>query len=53
MGVFNKIFAALAGKTGQSNRIMIDATRLKARRTTASLLKGELFSDVSDALKAA
>ncbi len=53
MGVFNRIFAELAGQTGEPDRIMIDATRLKAHRTAASLLKGGLFPDVSDAPKAA
>ena len=39
LGVFNQIFAALAAKGGKSNRLMIDATHLKAHRTAASLLK--------------
>ncbi len=39
LGVFNKIFAALARKGGKPERIMIDATHLKAHRTAASLLK--------------
>ena len=37
LGVFNKIFAKLAGKGGKPERIMIDATHLKAHRTAASL----------------
>lgn len=37
MGVFNLIFAELAGKVGEPDRIMIDATHLKAHRTAASL----------------
>ena len=53
LGVFNRIFAELAGKAGEPDRIMIDATRLKAHRTAASLLKGGLFPDVSGAPKAA
>jgi transposase len=53
LGVFNKIFAALAAKGGKPQRIMIDATHLKAHRTAASLLKKGLFPDVSDAPKAA
>lgn len=53
MGVFNKIFAELAGQAGQPDRIMIDATHLKAHRTAASLLKKGLFPDVSGAPKAA
>ena len=53
LGVFNKIFAELAGKGGRSERLMIDATHLKAHRTAASLLKKGLFPDVSGAPKAA
>jgi len=53
LGVFNRIFAELAGKAGEPDTIMIDATHLKAHRTAASLLKGGLFPDVSDAPKAA
>lgn len=52
-GVFNRIFVELAGKAGEPDRIMIDATHLKAHRTAASLLKGGLFPDVSGAPKAA
>jgi transposase len=47
LGVFNKIFAALARKGGRPHRLMIDATHLKAHRTAASLLKKGLFPDVS------
>ncbi|MDJ0390862.1 IS5 family transposase [Roseomonas sp. E05] len=43
MGVFNRIFAGLAGRKGQPGRLMIDATHLKAHRTAASLLKKGLF----------
>ena len=53
LGVFNKIFAALAHKGRKPERVMIDATHLKAHRTAASLLKKGLFPDVSDAPKAA
>ncbi len=53
LGVFNKIFAALAAKGGKTDRLMIDATHLKAHRTAASLLKKDLFPDVSGAPKAA
>ena len=53
MGIFNRIFAELAGKTGTPDRLMIDATHLKAHRTAASLLKKGLFPDVSDGPKAA
>ena len=52
-GVFNKIFAELAGKVGKPSRIMIDATHLKAHRTAASLLKKGLFPDVSAGPRAA
>jgi putative transposase len=51
--VLNKIFAELAGDGGKPERMMIDATHLKAHRTTASLLKKGLFPDVSGAPKAA
>ena len=53
LGVFNRIFAELAAKGGRSERLMIDATHLKAHRTAASLLKKGLFPDVSGAPKAA
>ena len=53
LGVFNRIFAERAGKAGEPERIMIDATHLKAYRTAASLLKGGLFPDVSGAPKVA
>ena len=53
LGVFNRIFAALAAKGAKSERLMIDATHLKAHRTAASLFKKGLFPGVSDAPKAA
>ena len=53
LGVFNRIFAELAGKGPKPMRLMIDATHLKAHRTAASLLKKGLFPDVSGARKAA
>ena len=53
LGVFSKIFAALASKGPKPERLMIDATHLKAHRTAASLLKKGLFPDVSGAPKAA
>ena len=40
LGVFNRIFAELAGQAGEPDTITIDATHLKAHRTAASLLKG-------------
>ena len=53
LGVFDKIFAALAAKGGKPKQLMIDATHLKAHRTAASLLKKGLFPVVSGAPKAA
>ena len=53
LGVFNRIFAALAAKGGKTDRLMIDATHLKAHRTAASLLKKGMFPDVSGGPKAA
>lgn len=52
LGVFNRIFAELAGQAGEPDRIMIDATHLKAHRTVASLLKKGLYPDVLDAPRA-
>ena len=52
LGVFNRIFAELAAKGGKPDRLMIDATHLKAHRTAASLLKKGLYPDISDAPKA-
>ena len=53
LGVFNRIFAELAAKGPEPERLMIDATHLKGHRTAASLLKKGLFPDVSDARRAA
>ena len=53
LGVFNKIFAALAAKGGKPDQLMIDATHLKVHRTAASLLKKGLFPDVSGTPKGA
>lgn len=53
LGVFNLIFAELAAKGGKPDRLMIDATHLKAHRTAAILLKGGLFPDVSGASRRA
>jgi hypothetical protein len=39
MGVFSRIFAALAGEAGEPDRLIIDSTHLKAHRTAASLRK--------------
>ena len=53
MGVFDRIFANLAGQFGQPDQLIIDATHLKAQRTAASLLKKGLFPVVSGAQRAA
>lgn len=53
MGVFNRIFAELAGKTGMPDRLMIDATHLKAHRTAASLLKKGMFAVINNSRHAA
>jgi transposase len=52
LGVFDRIFEALASKGPRPERIMIDLTHLKAHRTAASLLKKGLFPAVSAAPKA-
>lgn len=49
LGVFNRIFSELSARGPMPERLMIDATHLKAHRTAASLLKKGLFPDVSDA----
>ena len=48
LGVFNRILAELVTQGGGSDRLMIDATHLKAHRTAASLLKKGLYPDISD-----
>lgn len=53
LGVFDRIFANLAGAGPRPDRIMIDATHLKAHRTAASLLKKGMFPVVSGARRAA
>ncbi len=52
MGVFDRIFANLAGQAGTPDGLIIDSTHLKAHRTAASLLKKGLFPDVLDARRA-
>ena len=47
LGVFDRIFASLAGEGPKPERIMIDSTHLKAHRTAASLLKKGLFPAAS------
>ena len=51
LGVFNRIFTELAAQE-KPDRLMIDATHLKAHRTAASLLKKGMFPVVSVARKA-
>jgi transposase len=53
LGVFDMIFASLAAEGARPDRIMIDATHLKAHRTAASLLQKGAFPAVSDGQKAA
>ncbi len=43
MGVFDQIFTKLSSAGGPPDRLMIDATHLKAHRTASSLLKGGMF----------
>lgn len=52
MGVFDRIFAALAGEAGEPDRLIIDSTHLKAHRTAASLLKRGRFPASSGAPRA-
>ena len=47
LGVFERIFAGLAAEGGTPDRLMIDATHLKAHRTAASLAKKGLFPAAS------
>jgi transposase len=51
-GVFERIFAGLAGEGSSRERIMIDATHLKAHRTAASLRKKGGARAASDAPRA-
>lgn len=53
MGVFDKIFTALVEEEGPPDRLMIDATYLKAHRTAASLLKKGMFPGLLVERKAA
>ena len=52
LGVFDRIFAGLAGQAGEPDRLMIDSTHLKAHRTAASLFKKGMFPVASDAPRA-
>jgi putative transposase len=49
LGVFDRIFAALAAAAGVPERLMIDRTHLKAHRTAASLAKKGLLHAASGA----
>ncbi len=53
MGVFDQIFTALVEEEGPPDRLMIDATHLKAHRTACSLLKRGMFPALLDAQRAA
>jgi len=53
LGVFDRIFTALATSGGKPERIMIDATHLKAHRTAASLAQKGAFPAVWGVQKAA
>ncbi len=53
MGVFDRIFAALAAEGGPPERLMIDSTHLKAHPTAASLLQKGPFPAASAAPRAA
>ena len=53
VGVFDRIFEALAGESEATDTVMIDATHLKAHRTAASLLKKGAFPAVLGARRAA
>lgn len=50
--VFDRIFASLAGEGPRPERIMIDATHLKAHRTAASQLRRGMFPAVLAAPRA-
>ena len=52
MGVFDRIFTTLVAENGPPDRLMIDATNLKAHRTACSLLKGGRFPALLAAQKA-
>ena len=53
LGVFSRIVVALAAEADMPERLMIDATHLKAHCTAASLLQKGLVHAVSGAPKAA
>src|SRR6202040_4400852 len=51
LGVFARIFTALAAAADAPERLMIDATHLKAHRTAASLLQKGPLRAASDGRK--
>src|SRR6204780_4760132 len=53
LGVFDRIFTALATQGGQPERIMIDATHLKTHLTAASLAQKGAFPAVWGGQRAA
>ena len=53
LGVFTRIFAALAAADGVPERLMIDATHLKAHRTASSLAQKGVLLVVSAEPRAA
>ena len=53
LGVFDRIFSNLSAQEDVPETLMIDATHLKAHRTSSSLLKKGLFPGTLDAQKAA
>ena len=53
LGVFNRILSELVARGGGADKLMIDATHLKAHRTAASLLKKGVLHAASGARKAA
>lgn len=52
LGVFDRIFTALVAESGPPDRLMIDATHLKAHRTASSLLKKGMFPVLSGVQRA-
>ncbi len=53
LGVFNRIFAELAGKGAKPDRLMIDATHLKAHPHRCQPAQKGLFPDASGATRRA
>lgn len=53
MGIFDKIFRALAEEDREREQLMIDSTHLKAHRTAASLAKKGMYPALLDAQKVA